>query len=233
MKALLSSITIMLAGLSLGDGFHTFTDQQGRVVEARILRQEPKSGKIWLETKAQRKIWVDPKIFSTKDREYIARWLQMEPFLNPKTLLISIGKKDGEWKTTGKIGFTTRNRREKPTRYTIRLENTSDSAIDKIRMEYCLYIEKKSGSQSYIEVKPYSKTVGSLKPKEIIELRSVSGKNVRGTKSGGTDTGVGGCFRLYASSGKEEVMREIRHPRFLSEKKYPWKVPAKKKKYSF
>ena len=73
---------------------------------------------------------------------------------------------------------------------------------------------------------------GIIKSKEQKDLTSVNCPSIRGTSSEGTDEVIGACFRFYTSiPGADEVMREVRFPRLLSENKYPWKVPDKKKKF--
>jgi hypothetical protein len=49
--------------------------------------------------------------------------------------------------------------------------------------------------------------------------------------SGGEDKVIGACFRFYRPvSGEEDVMRELRFPRSLPEKTYPWKEPKTKRR---
>jgi hypothetical protein len=232
MKYLLVLSMFMMGVLDCAGSYRVFTDQTGRTVDAAILKYDSVSGKVQLATKSGRKVWVDPVTFASADQEFIKQWLRLEPFLNEEVLKISIKKKEGDWRVTGKIGFSTKTRKEKITRYLIHLDNTSDSKLSRLRMDYCVYTLKTTGSKSYIGTKFHSKTIGIIKPKEQKDLSSVSCPNIKGTSTGGTDEIIGACFRFYTSiPGGEEVMREIRFPSLLSEKKYPWKAPEAKKKF--
>jgi hypothetical protein len=218
---------------AFGD-YRIFSDEQGRTVEAALIKYDPASGRVQLETKKGRQIWMDPGVFSSADQEFIKKWLRLEPFLNPEILKISITAKEGDWKTTGRIGFSSKTRKEKSTKYTIHFENTGTTKLSRIRMEYCIFSLKKTGRSSYIATKFHTKPIGIIKPLEQKEFTSVTCKSIKGTSDGGTEDVIGACFRFYSSiPSEDEVMREMRFPRLLPEKKYPWKAPVEKKKSIF
>ena len=68
MKYLLALFIVVLTGISTFGEYHTFSDQDGRKVEASILKYDSVSGKIQLETKSQIKRWIDPGIFPVRIR---------------------------------------------------------------------------------------------------------------------------------------------------------------------
>ena len=69
MKHLLVFSMFIIGVLNSYGAYRVFTDQKGRTVEASILKYDSVSGRIQLETKRGRKVWVDPVSFSSTDQE--------------------------------------------------------------------------------------------------------------------------------------------------------------------
>ncbi len=229
MKLVITICVIMTMGIAWGEELYTFTDLQGRQVEARILRSDAVSGNIQLETGSGKKMWVNPDIFSPEDHVFINGWKMAEPFRDTSVFRVSIGRKDGKWKTTGKVGFSSAVRKERPVTYSLHLINNSRIDLKGLRMEYCLFRAKKNAGRSYIETKFYSKKVGDVPARDEKKITAVKNRSIKASNSSSADEIVGVRLRLYMPvAGGQEVMREISHPNLLSAKKFPWKVPRQK-----
>jgi hypothetical protein len=229
MKYIILLFVLLLTAIANSEEFHSFTNEQGRIVKARLLKYDGGSGRIQLELSSGKKMWVSPKFFSPEDQAYIQGWVRAEPFRNTASLRILVTKQEEPWKTTGKVGFSGDLRKEKRISYTLNVKNNSRIDLKKLRMEYLLFRAKKDHGYSYVESKFYKKNIGDILANEKKEISAV--KN-RSYKSPGTDTEdeiIGVCIRIYMPvSEGNEVMREIRYPNSLSAKKYPWKLPRKK-----
>jgi hypothetical protein len=215
---------LLLPVLVYGSDHHTFTDHQGRTVEANIVKYDSATGKVQLETGSSKKTWVNPQVFSVADQEFIRSWISAEPFRSTSVFRILVRKEEADWKTAGKVGFSGGSRKSKTTRYTLKLHNTSQTDFQDLRMEYCIYRNKKKYGSSYIESKNYSKTIADIMAREEKEIDAVKSRSTRANQSEVVDEVIGVCFRIYMPvAGGEEVMREIRYPSSLSAKKFPWK----------
>jgi hypothetical protein len=210
--------------MSSGQDFRMFTNRQGQVVEAYITDYSPARNEVQLCTRGMRRFWVDPAIFSDTDRQYIEIWGKSAWFMDPMAFKITVEEKQGEWRSTGKEGLTSRNREEQTIRYRVELHNASADETERIRIEYCIYIEKEYGESEYIDIKTYSKLLGRMKPGEEDSFYTPRLKSTK-RAVGGDQTVLGARFRFHHG----HAVREVTWPRFLPHKKFPWLPPKTEK----
>jgi hypothetical protein len=137
-------LMVLAAGVCLGclgeEGFRIFTGNEGRVIEARILSCDARTGKVTVERNDRRKITVPSTVFSEADQAYIKEWISAQDFLSESKLRISVSKKKGK---TGDDKSQTK-RPKSPVHYEITLENRSGAPIAGIRLEYCLFMNSEN-----------------------------------------------------------------------------------------
>lgn len=222
---------IIVAGFAFaaqGERLRTFTNQQGCSVRASILQYNDVTQKILLETGTGRRVWVDPAGFVEEDLKYVEGWVRSLPFRDSGAFRVALGRRDGAWKTTGKMGFSGGSRKERSTTFALRLKNDSEVDLKNLRMEYCVFREKKEQGNAYTAIKHHSRRIGDLPAAEGREIDAVRSRCVR-MSDGTSDEIVGVALRVYLPvAGGEEIMREFRYPTGLSKKQYPWRMPKKK-----
>jgi len=124
------------------DGYRIFTDQQGRAIEARIIKFDPRTNQVEIERTDRRRVKVKPEIFSEKDQTYIRDWQLIKGFMSTSWFKITADKKVAEdWKDrVGSQGAVQRNY-EKIV-YSVNLQNGSSVALDNMRFEYRIFYEQ-------------------------------------------------------------------------------------------
>ena len=73
-KHIILTLIFILTNTVWSEEFRAFTSKEGRVITARIINFSSYTGKVQLERENGRKVWVDPEIFSSKDKKFIAAW---------------------------------------------------------------------------------------------------------------------------------------------------------------
>ena len=240
----------MIAGLVWGmcwscfsaEDYRIFTDREGRVIEAKVVRFDPRSGKVTIERNNRRKATVSITIFSEADQAYIKEWISAQDFLSNSKLRISIAKKQG--KTPSKKNKT--QRAKPPCHYEIRLLPSKGTSFETIRIEYCMYIykDKSKGEDTLSIRKDRTDNIRLVAQKQHIEkTKEVKLYRYYSQQSEQISDGYGGYttgysynktsendlkgirVRVYLTTPcGNEFMREICEPASLA-KKYEWKNP--------
>ena len=84
--------SILLVAKATGVQYHSFTDLEGRKLEAKILSFDNRSGKIELERQDGKTFKVKPSLFSESDQDYILKWITANQVLSEENLRISFRK---------------------------------------------------------------------------------------------------------------------------------------------
>ena len=71
-------LTLVLITDASASEYHTFTNQDGKTIVARIVEYDSDSGKVRLELKNRKTAWVDTSTLSEEDQTYINQWSEGE-----------------------------------------------------------------------------------------------------------------------------------------------------------
>ncbi len=117
--------------------YRTFTSAEGQTIQARILRYETGRDRVQLERKDGEKGWASLSVLSESDQEYIREWVTADQMLSGKSLEVAFVKK-----TTGNLGRrgSTGSTDKEIVWYLVRLKNTGREDIQKLKLEYRIYI---------------------------------------------------------------------------------------------
>ncbi len=109
--------------------FRIFTDKEGRMIQAKIVKCDPRSGKVTLLRDNGTKATVPAAIFKDSDVSYIKEWMSASQFqLNSKFRIKTDLDKD---KVDDKTTAIT---------YTVQLENKTNMLIEGLRVEYAIFV---------------------------------------------------------------------------------------------
>lgn len=144
-----------------------------------------------------------------------------EVFENNSLFTIEVGGKESDWKDCGdRIG----DREYKTTKYTFSLENHSTNDLGGIRGSYLIYRDR----DDCIVSEHYDlKEVGVVRAGETVNC---SAKNQASYKRSNPRDflneviGIRARFLMTLADGAE-IIREVKYPRKLSDKKCPWAEP--------
>lgn len=117
------------------EDFRVFTSQDGRVIEARLVKVDARSKKVTLERENRKKATVPIGALSETDQTYIKDWVAAQDFLSNSKFRVSIDKRKGP--VEDKRAET--KRPKAPCYYEIKLHNRSASGLSGINAEYCVY----------------------------------------------------------------------------------------------
>lgn len=225
----------------------------GRTLEAEVIDYNMRLGKVTLKRADGKRVTVKPNIFIEKDQDYIREWSELLAFRSESVLKISCDDETvKDWKeeetkdiryTDGIVekDFVINVKKFKEIAFNVKMNNMDLSAIDGIKMEYCIYYEqskiandtKPEAVQKIYEGRMDVPAIGSKK-KISLQTKSVKiyDDNLINIPQGGDGDvrrpgegkvhGIRARFFVKSSSG-ELVMREVSSPTSLSEKKYRWK----------
>ena len=245
MKWLVCSVWVLglcFGGYAEGE-YRLFTDQEGRIINAKVIQFDPRSEKVTVERDNRRRVTVPVRIFSAADQEYIQEWFSAQAFLSNSKLRVKVEKEKG--KTVGK---SQTKRSKPPCHYEISLDNRSGSPLEGIRVEYCMYVvtDFSGGKDDVVKVEHGSFDTFSLgnRAQKSMETKTVKlyryySEQLDTTYDsyGGFDTSIsynktkeegleGIRVRIYLKTKKgSEFMREICEPDSV-EGKYGWNPPA-------
>jgi len=124
---------------------HTFTTPDGRTLNAVIKGYNARTGKIQIERKDGKEVWILPTAFSEPDQEYIQQWIVADQFMSPTKFKI---EGDSDKNTTSK--HTTQHSRKTKLEdkteivYELSLENKMDFSLKDLKIEYRAFILNKS-----------------------------------------------------------------------------------------
>ncbi len=168
-KALVGGFFILCCAQA-NDDVHIFTDQQDRVVAARIIKMDARRGLVELERKDKRRIKVNPSIFIEADQAYIRDWCLGQAFMATSSLRFS-GKKRvvDEWEKQSKGVI----RDFKKVAYDCTLKNGSNHSFENITVKYCIYWVQEmitQGGEERID-KTYAGQyrIPKIAPREVVE----------------------------------------------------------------
>ena len=243
MKWITTVIITHLCLTAFGDeGYRSFTDQQGRIIKAKLISFDSKSGKVTIERDNRHKATVPPNIFSSGDQAYIKQWMKVFLLSDKSNFVIGIDENEGELSDFKNIdpNGTPKKRltRIQEHSYVIDINNKADVDFGKVRLVHCAFIERKGygtvGDAMYCEI---GTTIGELKPTTTSTFKTDDVKTFhryREFEEGDTTVGYdiykkkdaiekiqGVLFRVYMD-GNTEIFLEFSEPgNFI--KKYHWK----------
>jgi len=137
----------------------TFTAQDGRTLKARVLSYDATTDKVQIERADKKKMTVPSTAFSKKDPSYIKKWHATDVFQSTskfkvklereevkstkKEHNVDIGEDFGGGRRGGESGVIT-VAIDKNTQYRFRvlMENSSDTALNNITLEYRIFYEQ-------------------------------------------------------------------------------------------
>lgn len=163
------------------EGYRTFTDSEGRSIDARINNFNEANGRIEIERSDGMKVWVSPALFSEADQAYIREWVKAALVLSDSNLRITI-KKEGK----GDFGSKEELKEGERFAFGVTLENRTQQPIEGLRLEY-IYIVKVIGAGDNEDQQKrirHEAAVGAIQPQErrqleteIVELADVYKQN--------------------------------------------------------
>ncbi len=148
-------------------------------------------------------------------------------FANPDLLLIRATAQESNWDSYS--GDEVKGRETRGTVYSIHLTNKTPHPFSELRMEYCIYFDRKSSGIEFTSTDFRSKQIGTLPPFSKI-IPTTDGLYSFKIDSRDFLTEVAAIrARIYLPlSNDQEAMREICFPESLSKEKYPWTPPEEK-----
>lgn len=244
MKRIICSMVVL--GLCFGgyaDEYRVFTDREGRIIKAKVIKFNPRSKKVTVERDDRRRITVPASIFSDADQAYIGEWVSAQVFLSNSKLRVKVEKEKGKTK-----GDSQTKRAKPPCRYDITIDNRSGSPLEGIRIEYCMYVVTDFSDGRNDELKVVNGAINGIKlgvrgqksmQTKQVELYRYYDRQIERTYDsyGGYDTTTsynktkeedleGICVRVYMKTKKgNEFMRDIYEPSSLKGK-YQWEPPS-------
>jgi len=126
------------------EGFHIFTDTQGRAINARIVSYDVRKETILMQMENGRQGKIPLDTLSAADKEYVRMWQVGRDFLNERVLKVSAKRKsEANEQKSDKVGVVTR--KVENYGYELLLENKSEMEFPKVEMQYCIYYEQEEG----------------------------------------------------------------------------------------
>ncbi len=89
-KTISGIVVCLLVATAFGDEYRTFTDTEGRSIEAKIVEFDSAQGRVQIERKDGKTVWVPPSAFSEEDQAYIHRWSQIHTMLDETALKVTV-----------------------------------------------------------------------------------------------------------------------------------------------
>lgn len=141
-------------------------------------------------------------------------------FLDPASFIIRTTIKESKWINDDDI---VAGRERKNSLSFIHLTNQTPHRLTGIRMEHCIYRDRKMGEKEYISAGFYSKHIGTLPSSSKSTILTDSFISFRIDSRDILNEVLGMRARVYLPlKGGREAMREICFPDSLSNEKYPW-----------
>ena len=184
-----TSITALILSIitsAIADDYQILTDQNGREIEAKIIRMLPGGEKITVQRKGQRKqLTVPITTFDDATRTKITDWFKHSDFLNSSSLAIELDrvKRKAADKSSSAESTYDDIHGNSSTSYSqvryynhlvkINLNNKSDQAFNNVTLEYVLFYTQEESKRvkegKYSKYKKFEH-VGSLYHKEKISI---------------------------------------------------------------
>ncbi len=179
-------LTVLSAGAETK--YHIFTDDQGRSIEAKIVRYDEVQNKVTVQPKGRAAMTVPVSAFSEADQAYIVEWGLSHAFLDERKLCVDIKrikKSDG---TRGQGGYSMEYKYYNHY-FTIGLENKSTVDLDNVTIEYVIFYQQEkhiNGNRDKVNQE------GTLYKKSTFSLPSKSDKEIETDQI---------CLKRYRESG--------------------------------
>lgn len=229
MKSLVLPLMLQLiAGAAFAnadDPYRTFTDDQGRTVEAVIVRTSP--DKVWIRRDDGRTFQVATSTFSEADRKYISEWRQMNALEDPDAIEFSSKRYTDERRTESRNYATFKIDRFG---YIIAITNTTVIDLENLDVEYRYYAKRgtfgETGQDRQLEGYGGRATIASLPSRETTEIKTDSvtlkstklkrGFSYTNTNQRRTNDSLGGVWVRIKQDG--ELIAEFSSPSRLKTK---------------
>ncbi|MCF7818086.1 MAG: hypothetical protein K9M54_09415 [Kiritimatiellales bacterium] len=232
---------LLLVGICFGgeDGVHVFTDQQNRVVSAKIINVDDLRGLVELELDGGRRVKVKPSAFTEKDQAYIRDWNTVQTFLSSSGFKLELKKKVVEtWSEKGDV-----QRDFEKVLFEIVMTNRGKAPLENLQVAYNVFYEQEqlnSGGQytekecgmdwiSHPRIEPLASATLATQPVVVFNQHLSFGYDgyVDGfpDRQEGDIKGVWVRVFLSTSSGLSAV-REFKSPENLNNH-CVWKEPIK------
>jgi hypothetical protein len=121
--------------------YRDFKDAQGRTIRGAMVAFDVDKGIVTIELENRRSSRAPVSTFCEEDQAYIRDWKTSRDFLNDSKLRISATRKRSANKelsyATYNLEFTVRD-----TRYEIVLENRSQTEMNALELQYCIFYEQ-------------------------------------------------------------------------------------------
>ncbi|MBN2162835.1 MAG: hypothetical protein JXR25_01880 [Pontiellaceae bacterium] len=165
------------AGLAGAGEFRIFSDQQGRAIEAKIVKFDSVKGKLQVERKDGQRVWVQPELFSKDDQAYIKEWISADQVLSEKNLQVSFKKVKidsySDKKEEGSSNTLQKISKGEVLQYEITLRNRSKLPITNLKLESKFFIQTKQGdNEKFKGTEPATITVGIIDPGKSVTVKT-------------------------------------------------------------
>lgn len=157
------------------EAYRIFTDEQGSVLEAKVIGYEADSETVVLKTAAGKTGRMSVARLSDEDRRYILKWWEIDCFqkgleLIPELCSVSVSKEEA--------GTYDLNKKVFDVFFKIRFNNRTTASFEKLEFEYCIfYNQGERGGNRAIQYEE-----GSLYGKGVVERLGPSSEQMSETE---------------------------------------------------
>lgn len=134
---LLLSLALSIFQIAAAEEFRTFTDQEGRRIEAVIIRAS--NTEIWIRRNDDKTFRVDLSTISATDRNYVKEWRQMEALQRTNALEFAAARFTDGSDTTS---TSTRKVTNQKYGYSVTLTNRTQFDLKDLQVEYRYFIRR-------------------------------------------------------------------------------------------
>ena len=140
---LLLSVAAPFASIAVSEEFRTFTDIEGRRIQAVVIRANDSD--VWIRREDGKDFRVPLDKFSLADRKYVEEWRQTDALKAPNALEFTAGRfTDGAEMSTSSSRKTTSEKYG----YSVTLTNRSPIDLEDLMVEYRYFIRRGSAGVS-------------------------------------------------------------------------------------
>jgi hypothetical protein len=222
---LFSLFTPALLGQAANDDdYRTFTDAEGRTIEARVIAYD--GTRVTIERKDGQRFTVTSAIFDEKDQAYLEFWLELEQLRRPTAFNANFSTKFTNEHSPERTGLIVR---ERDGGYAIAIENRSRMELEDLKIHYWVFSRDTApgvaasdrrgdrfvqGSVIDLKMKVNETLSFETKTLKLTETRLQPGYVWRSGAPGiSRDTLRGLVFRMYY---KDQLIQEWARPEILS-----------------
>lgn len=131
-------LLILFFGLSItswGKDYRTFTSNDGKSINGRIVKYDASRGMVFFERDNNVQMWISPDVFCKEDQGYISEWIQADYFLSESKLCFSLSKNGKK-----SMGSKKELRKFETFYFDLTIRNTSETQITGLKVEYRYFI---------------------------------------------------------------------------------------------